>query len=268
MVTLKAGLALLALVAFVGTSAMADLSEGLIFRVTFDEGAGDTVTDQVSGLTGAISGASWATGWDSSGLSFDGVDDYVDFGEESSALNAENMTAAAWLMRDQEAAGMGQMVLTKAYDPGDQRSFFFWVTAIRADLEATVQGAAALIVSAEGAWGSNQNEFAQATSASVVPVGEWVHIAGTYDGSEVKVYINGELDGTMAYDKGMHQGEAKIQIGRYQDSTYSMYGGLMDDVMLWNRALSANEIMELVIGGITAVEPGDKLFSTWGKLKY
>ena len=124
-----------------------------------------------------------------------------------------------------------------------------------------VQGGAALCVTEKGMWGTNGNELAQVTSKTVVPIEKWVHVAGTYDGSELKIYINGKLDGSMEWTKGIYQGDAKVQIGKYEGADFFQFWGIIDEVMLWDRALSEQEINQVMTSGL-AVKPVDKLATT------
>lgn len=79
----------------------------------------------------------------------------------------------------------------------------------------------------------------------------WHHIAYTYDGAEIKVYIDGVLDFTrpeIRIDTGV-AGDRQITIGSEGSSdgslTFRPFSGAMDDFRLYNRALSASEIAEL-----------------------
>lgn len=176
------------------------------------------------------------------------------------------MTAAAWINREQEPAGEGQIILGKFLDPTNKRSFFFWITPVRADLGSEVQGGVALCVTDKGVWGTNGNELAQVTSETVVPIEKWVHVAGTYNGSELKIYINGKLDGSMEWTKGIYQGDARVQIGKYEGADFFWFSGIIDEALLWDRALSEQEINQVKESGL-AVKLVDKLATTWGTIK-
>jgi len=85
-------------------------------------------------------------------------------------------------------------------------------------------------------------------SSSTIPVNQWVYLTGTYDGRYTKVYVDGVLDGTSS---GTHTGDlyndpSSSFIGRLVGSTeYSaMFSGLVDEVRVWDRALSENEVFE------------------------
>ena len=101
---------------------------------------------------------------------------------------------------------------------------------------------------------------------------EWLHYAGVFDGKRATLYINGELEieqgasGEIAGDWG--QG---ARIG-YNIDNARPFTGLMDDICMWKRALTQDEIklvMQEGPGGIfdEAVSPVGSLTTTWGGLK-
>ncbi len=115
----------------------------------------------------------------------------------------------------------------------------------------------------------NQADLAQpnATGGNVV-VDEWQHIAGVADGSNLNVYLNGELVNQVAYD-GTINVAASEGLG-IADSDTSLstikYNGLLDDVAIWSVPLSPQQIrfqyqQGLEGNGATVPEP-----STWGLL--
>jgi len=71
--------------------------DGLVAEWHFDEGSGSVLEDSSgNGNDGVIYGATWVEGKYGKALSFDGVDDYVDFGNDAS-LNVECITLEAWV---------------------------------------------------------------------------------------------------------------------------------------------------------------------------
>ena len=114
-----------------------------------------------------------------------------------------------------------------------------------------------------------------AYSTNKVIKGEWTHVAGTYDGKLLKMYINGVEEKELKTDaKANFNGEWAGKIATPADilqlkfSSESYTGG-MDEIVLFSRALSADEIKQLLKGwkGALAVESKDKLAVTWGSIK-
>ena len=70
-----------------------------------------------------------------------------------------------------------------------------------------------------------------------------------------EIYINGSLDSNGAdnpktYSNGIHTGTGEFSVGSWYDNAQKWYGGLVDEVIVFNRALSALEIREIYIYGI------------------
>ena len=86
-----------------------------------------------------------------------------------------------------------------------------------------------------------------ATSLSgAMSLNTWYHVAGTYDGDSVRVFINGVKQGATALPFGMIQSLAyPIRIGRLSDQTQGQtryWAGQIDEVRVWDRALDTAEI--------------------------
>ena len=84
-----------------------------------------------------------------------------------------------------------------------------------------------------------------ARGSTTLSANTWYHITGIYDGADIKVYVNGVEDGT--HNVGSITGTANnenLQIGGRSDST-DMFDGFIDDVRIYNRALSADEIQKI-----------------------
>jgi hypothetical protein len=74
--------------------------------------------------------------------------------------------------------------------------------------------------------------------------GSWCHLAGVYDGSTVQIYVNGTLESSVAFSGTVLQVAQPLCIGRY-GTVGEAVNGLVDDLRLYNRALSAAEIQIL-----------------------
>ena len=73
-------------------------------------------------------------------------------------------------------------------------------------------------------------------------INTWYHVAGTYDGTNLKVYVNGVLDGTVAYSGNFISTANELKIGGGLSNNTEYFPGSISDVRLWNVARTAAEI--------------------------
>ena len=103
-------------------------------------------------------------------------------------------------------------------------------------------------------------------STDLPPTGEWVHIAFTNDAAMVKIYINGSSVVEGAVPGPLRANDDPWRIGQDCDRLNYVFAGAIDEVRLWNRALSSDEINELMPSAV-AVDARAKLATTWGSIK-
>ncbi len=82
----------------------------------------------------------------------------------------------------------------------------------------------------------------QVCCSGSVPFNQWCHVAGTYDGSTISVYINGILIGGAGASGAMMPSPNPINFGRDPSGNGREYNGLIDEVRIYNRALNQLEI--------------------------
>jgi hypothetical protein len=161
----------------------------------------------------------------SSALSFDGVDDYVDFGSPSSLNITGDLTLEAWV----NATGTDSAILTWANDP--YTTFpYHWNIYV-------------------GTGTSRVNLGITYDSDSAVPLDKWVHLAVTISGTTLTFYLNGQVDGVRTITNTRVQGDSTFSLSR---KTMQFFKGKMDEVRIWNVTRSQSEIqanMRKVLGG-------------------
>jgi Concanavalin A-like lectin/glucanases superfamily len=84
------------------------------------------------------------------------------------------------------------------------------------------------------------------TASNVIGSGQWYFVAGTYDGSAVKVFVNGSLVASKSITGSIDPVSDDLVIGRNIVNGLS-FPGLIDEVELFNRALSATEIQAIYL---------------------
>jgi len=77
-----------------------------------------------------------------------------------------------------------------------------------------------------------------------LPTGRWVHLAGTFDGTMMRIYVDGEEHGTMERPGPVAPNDFHLCLGTYEVDHPAFFTGLLDEVRLYGRALSAEEVRE------------------------
>ena len=98
-----------------------------------------------------------------------------------------------------------------------------------------------------GVRSNNSSVYTGVTAQAVV--GQWVHLATTYDGAMLKLYVDGVLQSSGAAPLPYNNAES-LYIGGNPGRGFSWYGGLLDDVYIFNQALTADEVRVVMQGPI------------------
>ena len=89
-------------------------------------------------------------------------------------------------------------------------------------------------------------------TSDTIPTSGWVNIAGTYDGSNIKTYINGTLSTTTALTGLIPNNSNTLDIGRYNEVNGTPYSERISDVLLYDIALDADEVENNYNAGLSA----------------
>ena len=179
-----------------------------------------------------VGGPQWVAGNIEGALEFDGTDDYVDLNDPAKLRITGNITLAAWIRS--EGVGSERNIIAKGYvfDPHGE---------IRLQLNGSNYNV--------GSLDSNGQHEVSAVGADA-DISQWVHVAGTYDGSNWNIYRNGQLLNTAENSVGAVPVAVGWAIGaRGGDMVDQLFEGLIDDVRIYDRALTQAEI-----AGIMAVQ--------------
>jgi hypothetical protein len=198
---------------------------GLVAAYSFDEGAGSTVTDMSgNGHTGTINGAVWVTGGRfGQALSFDGTNDWVTVDDANDLDLTTGMTVSAWV---------NPTVSTK------------WRTVI---LKEQTNGLAYALYGNDNSprpaayVNTGRNDLA-ARGVAALPTNTWTHLSATYDGASLRLYVNGVQVGSRSVSGAIVASSSPLRIGGNAVWGDEFFAGLIDEVRIYDRALSASEI--------------------------
>lgn len=98
-------------------------------------------------------------------------------------------------------------------------------------------------------------------------VDTWHHLAMVYDGSEIRIYLDGELEGEVPRKGDINENDASVWIGKKANENIWL-DGTLDELRILNIAITEEQIQKDMEEGITfAVEVTGKLTTTWGRIK-
>ncbi len=231
------------------TSAGQDIAEGLVAHWLLNEGSGTTTADASgNGNDGTLNAPTWDAGKFGGALNFDGVDDFVDCGNPS-ILNfgMGSWTVSAWVNAPSSTNQMNVFSNGGDYSGG-----------IRYMLGVSETDARKACLTLD-----NNVKKVQSTGSITVNDGQWHHIVGIRDGSSLRIYVDGFQDGDdvalpNGYDlSGTSQANAYIGAGwNYRDSVVQrFFNGVIDDVRIYNYALSSAEVRWLSGATLPVDEP-------------
>ncbi|MHC4088052.1 MAG: LamG-like jellyroll fold domain-containing protein, partial [Planctomycetota bacterium] len=197
--------------------------EGLVAHWKFDDGSGGTATDSAGTNNGTLNGnPTWTAGRVDGALSFDGIGDYVSLATIAS-LTGDTLTAQAWI----RLSDLGSKpILTQHLTNMTKDGYYFYITGGRPTFYL-IDGFTS----------------AQAISPETINADQWYHVAGTNDGSNLKLYVDGRLKSNVS-SAGFTGVSTNAYIGRDISSAVH-YNGLIDDVRIYNRAVSESEFQDI-----------------------
>jgi len=208
---------------------------GLVLWLKFNEGSGSIAKDSsFYNNHGTIYGAVWTDGKFGKALSYDGVDDYMEVADSSSLHIADRLTVAMWVKV--ESFSSFQHFISK----------FEWVAGKRLGFKIW-QDSEKKVVFAYGD-GSTSSAI---TSTQTIEEGQWYHIAAVL-GDYEEIYINGSLDKQESRGP-LDFSTQPLIIGANENASGNFFNGIIDEVRIYNRALSENEIKMLYYNRIGAV---------------
>ena len=211
-----------------------------------DETSGTIVHDASgNGHDGTITGESrWGAGKIGGALEFDGTDNVVELGAFD--VVGPGITLAAWIKPDGFGINDGR-ILTKANEWGENDHW--WMLS-------TIAEAGEIRLRFRLKTTDGQSTTTLIADSGVLEIGQWQHAAATWDGTTMRLYLNGEEVGSTAKggDAVATDASVKASIGSQPSEAYDtdishvnkFFDGFLDDVRLYNGALTRDEIQILM----------------------
>ncbi|MFC1788220.1 LamG-like jellyroll fold domain-containing protein, partial [Patescibacteria group bacterium] len=208
---------------------------GLVSYWGFEEGADTLVNDSFDSNPGTFAGdPQWVAGQIGEGVDFDGVGDFIDVGAKVN-LQPSVLTLSSWFKADVvPSTGAGDIFVGDIDIVNNKNGYDFYVYNYGSGPEVF--------------WKVGDGPNYYRIGAPITP-GQWYHAVGTYNGSEISFYLNGVQVGSPVPATLVYESTNEFQIGNGKGYS-SYFDGQVDDVALFDRVLSLNEIKTFYNNGL------------------
>lgn len=214
-------------------------TDGLIAAWKFEENVDDKVNDLLGKYNGTLSGGSWVKGISGSAIEFDGVSGSILIPRDSGFNPTGNkISFSLWF---------------KLSETGASGTFLF--QNVKFTLRIDPQGKVSLAL------------YTPAYKSVVMPHANriidinWHHVAATYDGAEMKLYVDGKLQATESNTGNIQSSKADLIIG--MQSSINPLKGILDEVLIYDKALTESEIVNIFSTTPNPSNGSDNLVSAW-----
>lgn len=201
-----------------------------------DEGSGTSAADSSGNDNDGtlINGPTWVAGKIGQAVLFDGSNDHIEIDPPETAATTA-VSLAAWVWRTADQSGI-RGVMSQQRGTGDDERYMLYFNSNIARWWVDTIGTDNVVA-----------------NTGVSPNGEWIHLAGTYEASTTKLYVNGTLVASATATAEINgAGTRPLIIGaNHNDNTSSVqeaFGGRVDDARIYDRALTAAEVSTLAAG--------------------
>ena len=197
---------------------------GPVLALGFNEAAGSPIAHDSSGGAhdGSIREAQFVAGKYGNALAFDGVNDWVTIADDAALDLTTAMTLEAWV-RPSDIAGWRTVLMKESVDSAAYELYAN---------EDTNRPSAYFVAG---------TTFKGVTGIAALSTAAWTHLAATYDGANMRIYVNGVLARTVARTGAINRTASPLRVGG-NNAWGEFFAGLIDEVRVYNRALSQAEI--------------------------
>ncbi len=184
-------------------------TDGLISYFPFDDNLADELINTPAGVN--HNSAAFTEGKAGKAISLNGSNQYIEFGRNT-YRSGNNLSVSVWLKK----TGTTGIYFIMCDD------FGIWTMGTNAGMAISLPNTS--------------------SASGVIAPDEWVHLVGTYDGTNIKVYINGMLKETKNHPGTIASWVGNLKLGKF-DTEY--WSGSVDDLFIYNKVLSQSEVDQL-----------------------
>jgi hypothetical protein len=186
-------------------------TEGLISYFNFDENLKDQQGNTPDGVYNGS--ATYVTGIHGNAVSFNGSNQYITFARQT-YKSGNNISVSLWFKTHQ--SGMAYLAICSDF------ALFKNATGLNAGISISTP-------MTNAAYGNYTED-------------SWTHLVGTYDGTNIRVYINGNFIQSVNYPGTISDPHRDLSVGYYNTNYYE---GAVDELYIYNRALTQDDVTKL-----------------------
>ncbi len=223
------------------------INKGLVLRLDFDKSGKQALDKSPMKNHATVHNAKFiAKGRFGGAYSLDGRGDYLRIPNSSSIEIRDAVTVAVWVklhsFGPKGYANENGYIVNKGDD-------YWWNPAIGLGYSKGAQTPLFHI----GSPTARQTGVKSLRGVTKLVAGKWYHLVGTYDGTVSKLYVNGKLENSLMFKRRMRADKAPVllgggHLGSGEFRNQFTVDGTIDNVMIWNRALDADEVRSIALG--------------------
>jgi hypothetical protein len=177
-----------------------------------------------------------------SGKACDFAASYINVPHSASLSPASAITLEAWVKADSYGANSWDNVIISKDGWGTGNQGY--------TLRTGAGGVLSFNFSSAGVW-------KEVLSTATMTIGNWYHVAGTYDGLNMRIYINGVEQNSLAFSGSITNGTYDLTIGKmsYLTGGTRYFDGQIDEVKIWSSALTQTQIRDYMCQKVTNSHP-------------
>jgi hypothetical protein len=224
-----------------GPPAVAGLARGMILYLRFEQSPEGSFLDDESPLHQVVVPhrldpmAAWVDGQMGKALLFPGGPDGGYLSVDGWLLNkiGRAVSISCWYLAPAGAVGAGTLVARRW---ATVNGFLYRLDITGGRLQMSIN--------------AGNTYQGRVTSGVDLPQQRWVHLAGTFDGATARIYVDGRESGSAAYGMGIPDEQTPLLVGGSASAkgVSTLLAGQLDEVILYDRALTAEEIASLASG--------------------
>jgi hypothetical protein len=177
-----------------------------------------------------------------SGKAYDFSSSYISIPNAPILSPTSAITVEAWIKADSYAGNSWENVIVSKDGWGSGNQGY--------TLRTGANGVLSFNFASNGVW-------KEVTSSAVMSTGNWYHVAGTYDGTNIRIYINGIEQNSLAFAGPISNGAYDVTIGKmsYLAGGTRYFDGMIDEVKIWSSALPESSLREYMCKKVTSSHP-------------